>query len=242
MLKNVLAATTTIASLLFSLPSHAAPFIDIRAEWSAMPSAGMIPQGVTLSCFGDASGSGGTCSHTLTLNRTITESGTYAVSATGGIVLTNTSNQAVNGFIGFDVWLSAFNPGGPNVGLGIDDPLTQAARFESAVRGPNGGDFHRCAVGVFGEDGTVFSPTTCGVGAPDSSFGNLGVDLIDFLPGEEIMLSWLLEISATFDVGDGAPVGVPEPGAGLALMLMGVGSVAVRRRKGNSACGGKAPT
>lgn len=228
MLKHVLAAATFLALALFTLPAAAAPFVDIRATWSAGPNSFYpLPEGLTVSCWGDAAGSGGSCSNTLYLSETITTSGTYTVSSTGGLILKNTSDSAINGYATLSVWYSSFNPGGPGVGLGIDDPLTQAARFSSSVGGETFGDNHSCAVGFRGEEGTVYSPTTCGVSSPDASEAQPGVELINFLPGAELVFTFDAFITATFELGDDV-AGVPEPAS--AMLLLGLGALMLRRR------------
>jgi len=231
MFKNVLAAFTVAFSLTLCLPARAAPFVDVRATWSAAPHEWMgIPEGLSVSCWGDASGAGDSCGHTISLGESVTESGTLSTSAMGGILLTNTSNAAINGFAVFTVWFSAFNPGGPSVGLGIDDPATEWAHFTSAVNGDGFvSDSQSCSIGYRGESGSVFSPTTCGVNWPDSSAADAVVELVDFLPGAEAVLSWGLGITATFDLGEDGPAGVPEP-APLLLLTAGLAALALRRR------------
>jgi hypothetical protein len=235
MLKNVLAAMTAAFSLMLSFPVFATPFVDVRATWSAAPHEWMgIPEGLSVSCWGGASGSDGFCGDTISLNQSMTNAGTLSASSVGGLVLTNTSSAAINGFAVFSVAFSAFNPGGPGVGLGIDDPLTQWASFTSSVRGDGSvGDAHACSVGYLGESGTVFSPTACGVSSPDSSVGDAVVDLVDFMPGAEVVLTWSLNIAATFVLADEDPTGVPEPAAAL-LLAAGIAALRLRRRRQGS--------
>jgi hypothetical protein len=230
MLKYVLAAATILAVHAFAATASATPFVRVGATWSAAPSMwDPLPEGLTISCRGGAEGGPGGCGSTLHLNQTVTASGTYTVSSTGSVVITNTSDHAVNGFAGVSVWFSAFNPGGPAIGLSIDDPATQWASFSSFVRGSgNVGDFHSCAVGYRGQSGTVFSPTTCGVSSPDSSQAPAYAELINFLPGAEIIFTFGMNISATFDLGKDAPTNVPEPTS--ALILLGLGALMVRSR------------
>jgi hypothetical protein len=229
MLKNVLAVATIFLALL-SLPASATPFVEVRATWSAAPSAWYaLPAGLTMSCFGDAAGGSTSCSNTIYLSRTVTESATYSASESGGIVVKNTSDHAIDGFVVLDVWYSAFNPGGPRIGLGIDNALTQAARFESRVAGHSVLDSHSCAVGFLGQQGTVYSSTTCGVSSPDSSLAPAVAELVNFLPGAEVIFTWGLNIAATFELG-GAHAGVPEPLSAL-LLLVGLSGFAVRLRR-----------
>jgi hypothetical protein len=231
MLKNVLAVATTLALLVVSLPASATPFVDVRAHWDAFEYRGYpLAEGISISCRGDANVSDRGCSFTTGLHRSVTESGTYEVTSTGSVVLTNTSDRVINDFGAFEAWHSSFNPGGPHIGIGIDDPLTQWGTFESRVSGLATGDSHSCAVGYLGESGTVFSPTTCGVGSPDSSLGHGEIDLTGFLPGEEILLTYMITISATFVLNEAARV--PEPGA--ALLLVGLAGLALSRRRSRS--------
>lgn len=174
--------------------------------------------------------SGDGCAGALTLSQMLTTSGTYKLTSTGSLVVTNTSNEAISDFIGFDIVHSAFNPGGPEAGIGIDNMMTQAASFRSSVTGPGAGDTQSCSVGFQGYSGYVISPTRCGVASPDSSYTNAGAELVNFLPGAEILFTYVIEIAATFELSGSAPSGVPAPG-GLALLLMGLGGMALRKRR-----------
>lgn len=230
MFQNVLAAATALAVVFCTSSSFAAPFIDIRANVSATAIPELLPEGVTISCRGDSIGTGGGCTSELALIRTVTAPGTYALTSTGSLVVTNTSDAAIDGFIGFDIEHSAFNPGGPETGIGIDNLMTQAASFRSSVTGPGAGDTQSCSVGFGGYSGYITSPTSCGVAAPDSSFTNDGAELLNFMPGAELVFTWVIEIAATFDFDDSAPSGVPAPG-GFALALMGLAGLALRKRR-----------
>lgn len=227
MFKNVLAAATAAAVACLSLPAFAAPFVNVRAHWDSYEHEFFtLPDGIGISCRGDAVPTLNGCGFSASLNQTVTASGTYAVTTTGSVVLTNTTDQIINGGAVFNVWLSSFNPGGPGVGLGIDDPLREWASFQSNVSGPGVGDSHMCSVGFLGESGTLFSPTTCGVSAPDSSLASSGVSFTDFMPGAEMLLTYAISISATFVLPDDEPSGVPEPGPGLAAL--GLAALTVR--------------
>ena len=230
MFQYVLAATTAVAFVFCTSSSSAAPFIDIRASVSAVPILALLPDGVTISCRGDSVATGSGCTNERALMREVTEPGTYQLTSTGSLVVTNTSDEAIVGFIGLDIVHSAFNPGGPETGIGIDNFLTQAAQFRSSVTGPGAGDTRSCAVGFQGYNGYITSPTGCGVASPDSSFTNTGAELVNFLPGAELVFTWVIEIAATFEFGGGAPANVPEPGS-LALVLMGLGGLALRKRR-----------
>ncbi len=230
MLKYVLAAATFLVVPALAAPAAAAPFVDIRAAWGATPTEwAPLPEGLTFGCWGDASAGPGGCGRSLTLSDTVTTSGTSGASALGGVVITNTSGQTVNGFAVINVWFSAFNPGGPEVGLGIDDPSTQWAAFTSNVSG-DVSDAHACAVGYRGSYGTQFSATTCGVAAPDFSQLDLYADFTDFMPGDELRFTFGLDIGAVFDL-DGAPARVPAPGSAVLLMGFGLAGLGLRRRR-----------
>jgi len=230
MFQNVLAAATALAVVFCASSSSAAPFIDIRAGVSATAIPELLPPGVSISCRGDSIGSGDGCTSELALIRAVTQPGTYEITSTGSLVVTNTSDEAIDGFIGFDIRQSAFNPGGPATGLSIDNYLTQAASFRSSVTGPGAGDTQSCSVGLQGYSGYITSPTSCGVSAPDWSFTNAGADFVNFLPGAELVFTWVIELAATFEFEDEARSEVPSPGS-LALVLVGLGGLALRKRR-----------
>jgi hypothetical protein len=231
MLKHVLAAATILAFQALSLPASATPFVDIRATWGAGPSLwSPLEDGLSLSCRGDAVAIDGGCSNTLFLRQPVTASGTYSATSTGHVVITNTSDHAISGGATLDVWFSAFNPGGPSIGIGIDDAATQSGYFSSSVALSTASvlDSHGCGIGTGGEYGAVFSPTTCGVGAPDSSETVTGASFIDLLPGAEFIFTFALDITATFDLGEDEPAGVPEPAS--VLLALGLAALLARRR------------
>ena len=174
----------------------ATPYVDIRAGWSI--DARALPEGVSLSCVGGASGSGGFCYGGVSLNRAVSGSQSFDVSASGSVVITNTTDHALTGYLEFITNFSSFNPGGPGIGIRIDDPLTQAGRFTSSVSGPGVGDYHGCSVGHLGASGAVFSPTTCGVYAQDSSQGHAYIDLSTLAPLASTSLSYGAAITAAF--------------------------------------------
>lgn len=230
MFQNVLAAATALAVVFCASSSSAAPYIDIRANVSATPIPEMLPDGVSISCRGDSIGMGDGCANEIALIQAVTQPGTYALTSTGSLVVTNTSDEAIDGFIGLDIMHSAFNPGGPATGIGIDNYLTQAARFRSSVTGPGVGDTQSCSVGSLGDSGYMTSPLSCGVAAPDWSYTNAGADLVNFLPGAELVFTWVIEIAATFEFEDQPRSDVPAPGS-LALVLVGLGGLALRKRR-----------
>jgi hypothetical protein len=230
MFENVLAAATASAVVFCTSSPIAAPFMDIRANVSAMAIPELLPEGVSISCRGDSIGIGDGCASELALTQAVTQPGTYELTSTGSLVVTNTSDEAIDGFIGLDIMHSAFNPGGPATGISIDNYLTQAASFRSSVTGPGVGGTQSCSVGFQGYSGYITSPTSCGVSAPDWSFTNAGADLVNFLPGAELVFTWVIELAATFEFEDEAQSEVPSPGS-LALVLVGLGGLALRKRR-----------
>ena len=127
----------------------------------------------------------------------------------GEFSITNNSNQLFpGGEVLFALQYGPFNPGGPEVGLSIDNSLTQSANFRSTI---NSYDFNpsldvssivSCGIGADGSFGQVFSPTTCGLGAPDESIAQL--DLLPNLdPGQSEEVHVAIHIDANFDL--------PEP-------------------------------
>ncbi len=153
------------------------------------------------------------------------------MTSTGGIVLTNTSNASIDGFFGFVTEFSSFNAGGPPIGLSIDDPLTQAARFSSRVSGEGIGDSHSCSVGFLGYSGATFSPTTCGVVFPDSSLSAFSVMFTSFEPNQQLFLPYNIDINADF-IFAGSSDDVPEPSS-LLLLAAGALGLYMRRRAKN---------
>jgi hypothetical protein len=174
--------------------------------------SGVIPNGITISCFGGAittlNQQG--CSDIRSLDTTVTMSEHLSVSALSGLVVTNTTDQTFGNILFFLSDFSAFNPGGPGIGISIDDPVAQAASFSSSVSGPSVGDSHGCSIGFNGTSGFIFSPTTCGVPAPDSSQGQLFIDLSGLGPGENEQFSYSINIAADFAF-------IPEPASIVSL-------------------------
>ncbi|MGZ6187042.1 MAG: PEP-CTERM sorting domain-containing protein [Candidatus Binataceae bacterium] len=233
-MKAVVAALSICACGAAVSPASATPFVDIRASWSARldplyPSAA----GIALSCSGDAVGGATGCGGNLSLNTTVTTSQHLSAAFSGGIVLTNTTTDYVGGYVYLATGFSAFNPGGPGVGLSIDDPLTQGARFTSSVGGAGVGDFHSCSIGVYGQSGSVFSPTTCGVSSPDSSQSHAYFDVSTLAPGSSLNVPYSIMIDYDFTVSPAEPPadsGVPEP-ASAAVLLAGLVGLRLRKRR-----------
>lgn len=222
-----------VALLIGSTPALAAPFVDVTAIWSASVSPlTPVPAGVDISCFGDATAIGEVgCSDSLALDTIFGGSGTVVANgfAAGGLTVANQGDSPLTGILLLRGEFSSFNPGGPAIGLAIDDPIAQAASFASVLTssgdpevfsGRFAFDSHACSVGFNGESGTVFSPTTCGVASPDSSLLDLFVDLAALGPGESADLSYEIAIEATFTA-----IPIPEPPA-LAMLLLALSGLA----------------
>jgi hypothetical protein len=229
-----IAAIVLTSSWLAAGAAVATPFIDVRSFWSVGPVWDQtIPSEIALSCYGDAVATGDSCLGTLSLNQDITTTSHFALNAAGGLVITNLSDAQLDGELYFHSAFSAFNSGGPGIGIAIDDPLTQAASFSSSFDGPFVGDWHSCSVGFLGYSGNVFSPTACGVPSPDSSEYVHFVLLSSLGPYESLSLSFSLNLTADFVFTD-PPQGVPEPASGL-IVIAGLGLIAWRRyRRGSS--------
>lgn len=203
-------------------PASATPYVKIRAYWSVTPDSEiLIPSGVTISCFGGATGLINGCTDGRSIDTLVTKSEQLSADAVSGFEVTNTTNQAFAPSQPFLVQFSAFNPGGPAVGVSIDNPLTQAAGFTSSVSGPQARDLHSCSVGFLGQSGQVFSPTTCGVINPDSSEGLV---YLDVAPGDSEKLAYSIDMAADFAVPEASSVSI------LAIGLLALGAVGRRTR------------
>jgi hypothetical protein len=214
---------------LFATTATATPFVDVKTTWSATTnfSGAVLPAGFVISCFGGAITSGQGCSDSLTLNTSVGVPEHLAASSLSGLTLTNTTDHSAAANANFFISFSAFNPGGPSVGIGIDDPASQAANFSSSISGPAASDNHTCSVGFGGQTGTVFSPRTCGVSSPDSSEDLLSIDLSSLAPGQGEQLAYAMNITADFRA-------IPEPSS-LVVLMVGLGGFwFVARRRSSS--------
>lgn len=196
----------------------ATPFVDIRGNWdSAVEST--VPAGIATGCLG-------ACGIEASLDTTVTGSRTLSASASGGFEITNTSDDYIDETLVFLLAWSAFNPGGPEVGISIDNPLTQAASFESTVVFDGMvQDFHSGSVGILGDD--CFSPTTCGVKSPDTSSEEFVVNIATLAPGESEEFVADVNITAMFAVVP-ASSSLANLVAGLSLFLLS--TICYRRR------------
>ena len=247
---SLLAAVSATA---FCHTALATPFIDVRSFWSAgllgwdssfdgiITSA--IPTGIVITCDGYANNE---CENDLSVSHSVTHSLTEGYASTASLVVTNAGDTSLSGDLVFDVSWSAFNPGGPGVGLSIDN-AQQSASYSSTSSDSNdnlGYDFHSCSLPVlasqlgFGGPGAGFYYTTlsCGVSAPDADEEYLFVDLSSLAPGDGAEYDNTLSISDSFNIP------TPEP-SGLAILGSAMFALAAFRSPalcaGSSRCGNR---
>jgi hypothetical protein len=148
------------------------------------------------------------------------------------VTITNTG-AATTSFT-LEVGLSPFNPGGPQVGISIDN-TSQSGSFSSTsdvfwLGGgqPGGGQTFtlQCSVpgvpGTFGPGNSfIFSPTTCGQISPDESPFFPGFSLA---PGGSVTLDGDLSIGYTLS-------GIPEPSS-LWVVAPGLLALGLLSRRG----------
>jgi hypothetical protein len=231
--KAAVALTTLVTAAGAALPAAAAPYVDIRARWSAnVDPLYPLPADIAVSCYGDAGGGSTGCGGNLSLNTPVTTSGHLSATFSGGVVLTNTSNDDFTGYVSLSTDFSAFNPGGPGIGVSIDDALTEGARFRSSVSGEGVLDIHSCSVGLYGQSGAVYSPTACGVSSPDSSQSHAFFTITSLAPGESIEAPYSMSIDCDFIIPPPEPPadsGVPEP-ASAGVLLAGLLGLRLKKR------------
>jgi hypothetical protein len=206
LLKGVLLWLVAVFASFVSVPAFSTPMIDVQAFWSvsARVPGTTIPDGISFSCFGGASGNADGCGDSRSLNTSVLTSEHLSASATSGLEIINTSDHFFTGSLVFATDFSSCNNSGC-LAITIDDPAFQFGGYSSSVSGPGVGDSHNCSVGFLGNSGfQVFSPTHCGVPGPDSSQNVIFVDVSTLAPGGTIDLSYSINITADF-------VLVPEP-------------------------------
>lgn len=187
-----------------------------NAFWSATYFGGTLPSGISFNCFGDAtphlSASGCSDYASLILTNDSAADITLSLSHVGGFSLTNTTDDTIYDPFRFGVGYSAFNPGGPQIGASVDDPLNEFASFSSSVSGPGASDSHACNT-VTGPN--FVTPTACGVFSPDSNISFLFVGPL--APGDTYTATYHINIIAR-------AIGVPEPSTlavfGLCLAML----------------------
>lgn len=237
----LLRALLGVAGLLFATQAaQAAPIISIGSFWSVSVDPfynPALPGGLGISCFGDAASDGaGGCSASAFISQSVTSSAHLTADSSGGLVFSNATGGALSGYIIVSTVSSAFNAGGPAVGLTIDDAAIQGARFSSTVTGRGVGDSHGCSIGTYGNSGTVFSPLSCGVSSPDSSLSSFGFDLSTLAPLSSIQIPYSLSIAGDFFIPvqagavEAQATAVPAPPAFL-IMLTGLLAMAFASRK-----------
>src|SRR5690242_7370172 len=107
-----------LAVVLKAGAASATPYVNIRANWSVFTRA--APEGVSIACAGSATGGASGCEGGVALNTSVNSSQVFNVSLTGDVVVTNTTDHALTGYVDFVTNFSAFNPGGPGIGVSID--------------------------------------------------------------------------------------------------------------------------
>lgn len=112
-------------------------------------------------------------------------------SATQTATITNSSDISYPGYLVYFLSVSAFNPGGPAIGVSVDDPSREFASFSSQVDVFGSlGDFHSCE--------TSIAEPACGVMSPDSSYGYYYFSVPD--PGQSYTLDGFIDTSYVLDV------------------------------------------
>jgi len=237
-LRGFVAALAAVASQ----SAYAAPYIEVRSNWlqllvdeptfSGQPID--APPGISITCGGTASPySLAGCSDTLSVITTFAGNEAATVTRNGSLMVTNTGTDPFTGVLNFIAADSGFNPGGPDVGISIDN-IAQILTYSSSVSSNTSvSDFHTCSLPSAFVDGyTYFSALQCGVSSPDES--DFVFSFFDTLmPGDSFAYQYTLEISYSFvDTGGGGGGGdtVPEP-IGLALFAPALLALGMLRRR-----------
>ena len=205
--------------------ASATSFIDVSAFWAATLEGDEVPTGIVITCDGNASND---CSNSLDVSHSVTRSLTETFSSSASLVITNTGDTSSSGDLIFGVGWSAFNPGGPDIGLSIDN-ARQSASFSSESVGSSpeiGEDSHACSLPVPASQVYYggFTTLSCGVQSPDSDSAMLFVDLSSLAPGDSVEFDNTLSISDSFNIP------TPEP-SGLAILGFAMFALAAARRR-----------
>jgi hypothetical protein len=200
------------AALFAGSPARADATFNVMGFWD-MGAIDTLPDGVSLQCTGG-------CYHTLSFFDTISSGHEdISLSDLSEITLVNNGDQSTGGtYFRFGIGVSAFNPGGSEIGVSVDNPAIEFASFFSEVSVIGMAfDSHGCS--------TSASQPACGVMSPDSNF--ITVYLLLPAPGQTIDLG-----SALISIG-GELQSVPEPPSiaiALGALLIFFVSAKARRR------------
>lgn len=181
-----------------------------------------LPAGVVLECAGSAVADGNGCRDQEGLS--VVSDGAFkrsVLDVLGFLVLRNEGSVDYQGQFVFETSYSSFNPGGPEIGASVDDPVREFASFFTVVTGPGVFDLHGCAMS--GSPGPHFAAVTCGVSVPDASSGEAVFGPL--LAGQTISARYRTYIEV---IAQGADP-VPEP-ASATLLFAGLVTVASRRK------------
>jgi hypothetical protein len=150
----------------------------------------------------------------------------YSVSSNFALTLTNTTQETFPGDFVFYGGVSAFNPGGPEIGASVDDPSHEYALFSSKAELVNRlADEHSCdtrnypGYPDYSDGGYYFSPFACGVRSLDET--EFELDLGPLGPGETLTANFEILITAQLK-------SVPTPGT-LPLFATGLGGLVLLR-------------
>ena len=197
-MRRIVQALVAIVISAGAMEANATASVDVRALWSLRLSSASdpIPGGIDVSCFGGATSFDIGCQDQRQLFTSLSgnASGHFSATSLSGLRLTNTTDHDIGGQLTFLVEFSAFNPGGPDIGVQVTDPVLEFASFSSSVTGPGAGDSHSCA--------TDPQQPACGVGSPDTSLTQFDVTL----PGAGLFtdLTYVIDVEADLR-------SVPEP-------------------------------
>lgn len=241
----VLAPATVLSiATIGASPAQAKPSFSAAIQWDAKgfspgqyPFNAGLPSGLTLSCYGTATGGGWGCADTVRYSKIVTRSGGYGTSDTSGVSITNVSNIPITDAISYFVDVGNISDGG--IEAVVDDLATESVSFSASVDSPGipKGNFPLChSSSTYG--GCMLTRLPGGGGALTiSSFDDSTFTVIDYPvdlePGDSIQIPFITTVGATFIL----PKAVPEPSS-IALLAFGllflgmISGVARRRARG----------